>query len=368
MNEGQKRAKAYWRYKHTLSLLGLVASVSYLIIIQFTVVSSHLKIIATSISSNFYIAFSIYLLTVSLIYHIVILPLNLYESFILEHKFSLSNQNLLNWVKDDLKKLAISVIFFIILVETLYAIGKNFKGSWWFVSSIVWIIFSIIFTKLFPIFIIPIFYKYNILSNSQVRNRTLHLAKAFNIKVMDVFEIDFSKNTKKANAALVGWGDTMRVILADNLIREFTTEEIEVVVAHEMAHYKLHHIWKLVSIGAIFTVIFFFILSRIAQDIAVRMAASDPFDMSIFPACYLLFILYGIITIPAQNGILRKLEKDADILALKITNLKYAFISLMEKLAKKNMSDENPNALIEFLLYDHPPIAKRIALAKKNQS
>ncbi|MBI5143584.1 MAG: M48 family metalloprotease, partial [Candidatus Omnitrophica bacterium] len=197
------------------------------------------------------------------------------------------------------------------------------------------------------------------------RDKILRLAREFNIKVLDVFEINFSAKTKKSNAAITGWGDTRRIILADNLVNEFTPEEVEVVVAHEMAHYKLKHIWKLIAISAASTAISLYILNLAAQGIASALGMEAVFDIALFPALSLVFTIYGIITAPIQNAVSRKLENDADALALKMTRLKGSFISLMERLAKVNLSDKEPNALIEFLFYDHPSIAKRIESAKR---
>lgn len=364
MDESQRKAKAYWRYKNILSLLGLVVLLSYLFIIQFSV-SASLKAFSLSLSGNFYVSFFIYLIILNLGYYLVSLPLDFYGSFILEHKFSLSNQNARDWFKDEMKKWLISIFLSLLLVEIFYAAARNFHDFWWVIASFIWLTFSILFAKIFPIFVIPLFYKSKPLESNELRDKVLGLAKRFGIKIMDAFEINFSRTTKKANAALVGWGDTKRIIMADNLIKEFTVDEIEVVLAHEMAHYKLNHIWKLISAGSVFTVLLFFILSRIVGPAASAFSADGPFDMAIFPAIYLIVVIYGFVTMPIQNAISRKLETDADITALKITGLKDAFTSLMKKLASKNLSDENPNILIEILLYDHPPIAKRIALAEK---
>jgi STE24 endopeptidase len=307
----------------------------------------------------------VYLLILGALYYIITFPLNLYETFILERKFSLSNNTYRSWIIDELKRLIISGTIFIIMMEAFYLIARNFPGVWWLACAVFWIIASIIFVKIFPLMIIPLFYKYKELSNPVLKDRAMKLAKKFNIKVLGVFEINLSKDTKKSNAAIVGWGNTKRVILADNLINEFTDDEIEVVVAHEMAHHKLNHIWKLLSIGSLSTIIFFFILNCIVQYAAGLSDTYHPFDIAALPIYLLLYALFNIVVSPIQNSISRKLETDADGMALKITNLKSAFISLMEKLAKANLSDMKPNIVIEFLFYDHPPISKRIESAKR---
>lgn len=350
------KAKAYWRSKHFLNLAGLILLSSFLIIIQFTGISARAESFSLSLAGNFYIALCLYLLVISLAYYILSLPLSYYEGFVLERSFSLSNQSFKKWLADDLKRCAVSVPVFLIPVVVFYALARNFQSTWWVLASLFWVGFSIALAKLFPVFVIPLFYKYKPLSDGgALRKMMMSLAGEMGIKVMDVFEIDFSKTTKKSNAALVGWGNTRRVILTDNLINEFTPGEVSVVVAHELAHHKLKHVWALAALSAFLTLLFFFLVSRLAW---VSFSG-----MSIFPSLWLAFIIYGLVTMPLANGYSRKLEKEADILALETTRSKDAFVSLLRKLAEKNLSDENPNKFIEYMLYDHPPISKRIALA-----
>ncbi len=332
---------------------------------QFTGLSRGLRDLSFSLTSNFYLALAIYLSLLGAGYCALTFPLDVYEGFILERRFSLSDNTFPRWFTDEVKKWAISSIIFLMLIESFYLIARCFGSIWWAIAAIFWIAFSIFFARLFPVLIMPLFYKFSTLRDGNLRKRALELAAAFNIKVMDVFEIDFSKKTKKANAAIVGWGDTKRVVLADNLINEFTQDEVVVVLAHEMAHYKLNHIWKLLALSAMSTGLVFFILSFTVDGLGHSLGSIDPFDIAVFPAIYLFFTIYGVITTPILNAVSRKLERDADILALKITRLKGPFVSLMKRLAEKNLSDENPGRLAELVFYDHPPVSKRIKSAEK---
>lgn len=350
------RAKDYCSRRYALVALNLVVSVLFLVVFQFSGASGRLRDFALTISANYYIALLTYLAIFGVSFYIVMFPLDLYGGFILERKFSLSNQSLGAWFADEAKKALLSSTVFLILVEALYAIVNNISSGWWVAASLFWIAVSLLLARLFPIVILPLFFKYSPLSKEELRARALGLAEKFHIKVMDIFEIDFSKKTKKANAAVIGWGRSKRIIMADNLVNQFTTEEAVAVLAHELAHHKLGHIRKLLFMSAVSTVLFFFILSRIFNAIS---------DIALFPTIYLLFVVYGVIAMPIENTISRKLEKDADRMALEMTGAPEPFISLMERLAEKNLSDVNPNAVIEFLLFNHPSISKRIALARK---
>ena len=227
-----------------------------------------------------------------------------------------------------------------------------------------WIFLTIVMAKLAPVIIIRLFYKFELLGDNELRERLVHLADRFDIKVLDVFRLDLSAKTKKANAALVGMGKTRRVLLGDTLIENYTKDEIEVVMAHELAHHKLAHMSKLVfsgSLGMIATFYFINLLSKISiGPFGIRPIN----DISAFPSMIFFIILFGLIISPIQNAFSRRLEASADLMCLKKTGLKKAFISCMEKLAKQNLADPEPNRFIEIMLYDHPPISKRLAMAK----
>ncbi len=363
-NNPDEKAKLYWRRKITAAVLNLSALILFLFIIQSSGASLVLRKSVEALSGNFYGSLALYILGLSAFYYLVSLPLDLYSGYLLEHEFGLSNQRLMDWIKDDLKKGALSLAVSLAILEMVYFIARNFPLWWWLISAALLIVLSVVFAMVFPIYVIPLFYKYKALGDASLRAKVLELAKKFGIKVMEVFEIDFSKNTKKSNAALVGWGATRRVILTDNLIREFTPEEVEVVVAHEMAHYKLRHIWKLLALGVFFTTIGLYLFNMAARPILALTGLNDPLDLAVFPAIYLFFIIADLMAAPIRNNISRHFEKDADLLAIEMTALRPQFVSLMEKLAKTNLSDRRPNRILEFILYGHPSIDRRIAFAK----
>lgn len=363
--EIKEKAKLYQRLQIWLHIAGLGISAVFLIAVQLLGISGAIKNIAFGITHYFYPALAAYFFIFSMLSYIVTLPLEFYSGFILEHRFSLSNQTFPRWLSEEFKKSMVSFIIMLFVVEALYAIGRNFPATWWIAASVFWLAFSVGLAKLFPIIIMPLFYKYLPLANDDLKRRVFELAGKFGLRIIDVSEVDFSKNTRKSNAAVVGWGKTRRVVLADNLVNEFTPDEVEVVVAHEMAHYKLGHIQKLVVINTISTIAFFYLLSLTLSATASFLGASGAFDMSIFPVILLLFGLYSFLLTPLMNAYSRKLERDADKEAIRITGNTAAFISLMKRLAEKNLADEAPHPLVEILFYNHPPISKRIRMGEE---
>jgi len=185
------------------------------------------------------------------------------------------------------------------------------------------------------------------------------------IKVLEVFEINLSEKTTKSNAAFVGWGKTKRVILADTLQGKYSAEEVEVILAHEFAHYRFRHLWKLIFVNSMGVALVFYVLFRMSRYFLSIFGLASLRDTAALPLLIIYLVIFGIILQPLENYISRKLERNADIAALKITGLKGAFISLMDKLSSQNLADRNPHPLIKFFFFDHPPVDERIQLAER---
>lgn len=193
----------------------------------------------------------------------------------------------------------------------------------------------------------------------------MRLASKMKIKILDCFQIDFSKKTLKANAAFLGVGNTRRVILADTLIDKYSYDEIEVILAHEFAHYQLKHLLKLVVINSLMTLGTFYLIYKSSGYFLNLFGFVSLSELAALPVVFIYFIIFGIITQPLQAFISRSFERSADSLALESTGLKDAFISTMNKLGEQNLADKSPHPLIKFFFFDHPPINERIEEAKK---
>ena len=177
--------------------------------------------------------------------------------------------------------------------------------------------------------------------------------------------MDMSKKTVKANAALAGLGKTRRIILGDTLLKEFTHDEIEAVLAHELGHHKKGHIMKLLVFGAAANFLGFYIVSLVFNSLSWHLNLRGIYDLAGFPFLLLIFFFFALIMMPVQNGLNRAFEREADRFALEITGNPDAFISMMGKLGDQNLADREPNRLIEIFLYAHPPIGKRLKAAEE---
>ena len=363
MQKSSNKTQKYNRVRIRLKLIDILFTCLYLLGFQL-LVSPELKKFSFVFFDNPYLAFTVYLAVFGLVYYVLDFPLHLYSSFFTERNFGLSSQKFFNWIKDDLKGTILSASITFIFLQVLYAFIRNFSTVWWVWMAIFWFGITILLAKVMPNVIIPLFFKYSPVKKD-LEDRITKLSRKCGMKLVGVYEIDFSKKTNKLNAAVVGMGSTRRVILADNLIKEFTEDEVAGVLAHEFGHHKLRHMGKHIVFGVLTIFLSCYTLYLASSVLAGLFGATGASDIKIFPSFLLILFLAGIVMLPIQNAFSRKLETEADIFALKVMKDKNIFISLMNKLAEKNLADPNPSKIIKFFFYSHPPISERIVLAER---
>jgi STE24 endopeptidase len=364
LTSGSSEAKHYHRIKNFLFVINLAISLLVLLILLVLGLSIFLRAyLRIYINNNLVLNgafFCIFYLGVVLLSF----PWDLYEGFILEHKFKLSRQSLLSWFKDHLKKTLISLVIAGIIVEFVYVFIGKFYNTWWVFAALFWLLVSVIFTRVFPSSILPLFFKSRPLADIILRERIGRLSEKFNFKLSDILVLELSKKTIKANAMVTGIGRTKRIYLSDTLLSDFSTGEVELVVAHELTHNKNNDIYKHIFVSFAVSILAFY-----ACDVFLGMSL-DYFgyiaknDIANLPLLSLLILVVSFIVLPLQNGFSRYMESCADIGSIKTTDRPKEFISMISKLGRKNLADFSPSRIAELFLYDHPPISKRIDLAK----
>jgi STE24 endopeptidase len=365
--ERLEKAIKYQRAKNIHYFVDQGYTILFLVLFLFLGISAFLRSQIEKITKKRFWVVAFYTLVFLILTFIVGFPSS-YYGFSLEHKYELSNQTFFQWLGEGLKRLLVLAIIGLISVEGIYLALKKAPRTWWIYVSVVFILFTVVMVNLAPVLIMPLFNKYTPLPEGELRNKLVNLSHKANVKVGDIFTMDESKQTKTVTAFFTGLGNTKRIVLGDNLTDQFTPDEIEVVIAHEMGHNLLHHIWWIILFSAVLAGIGFFIIHltgpRIMTRFRNKLKIENMTDVAGLPLLFLIFIVYGIITMPIGPAFSRVMERQADKFALDMTHNKEAFISAMNKLGYINLSDPNPSPIIEFLLYDHPPISKRIKFAE----
>lgn len=357
-------AKEYRSLKNRLFFTSLALDFLFFGLFFFSGFSLYLREQAASLFVQIFWVNGFYIMVFGIFFYFFNFPLNFYEGYILEHKFKLSNQNFFNWLKDNLKKAVLDFVLAVITVEAVYFFLKGSPNYWWVFFGLFWIFLTLILAKIAPLIIIPLFYKYLPITNFQLKQRIFGLFDKCSIKIKNVCSIDFSRKTKKANAFICGLGKNRRVVLSDTLLENFSSEEIEQVVAHELSHYRNQDILKLIFLNSGVMFIAFYLLDKLLKNLFFSFGLKRIDDIAFFPILAMGLILLGFITLPLVNSFSRYLERKADLFCLKLTQNKQGFISMIEKLGKINLADFFPSRFIEVWLYDHPPIGKRIKSAE----
>jgi STE24 endopeptidase len=365
--EKQKQAKEYSRIRRRLWLLDTSLNAIYALAWLFFGWSISVREWLTTITTNDWLLVALYIIIFGGIFAIINFPLGYYSGFVLPHRFGQSNQLLKDWVIDQLKGLAIGAPLGLLLLELLYLALRLTGDTWWLWAAGGLLLFNVILSNLAPILIMPLFNKYVPLGDEhkELEERLLNLAKNANTKVKGVFKFDMSKRTKAANAALTGIGNTRRIILGDTLINEFTLDEVETVLAHELGHHVNKDIPFLITVGTLLTTLGLFIAS-LALDYAVTFFSFQSIsDIAAFPALSLIISAYGLLTQPLENALSRWRENMADDYALQSTKKGEAFASAFTRLANQNLGEIDPEKWVVFMFYSHPPLGERVEKAKR---
>jgi len=292
--------------------------------------------------SSAYLVFLLFILILGFVSSIIFLPVNIYAGYFLEHKYNLSNQNFLKYIIENTKSMFVGLIIGIPILLLFFFIINYFGDNWWIVFASAMFLISVVISQLFPIVILPIFYKLIPIDNEKLKKRIDKLAKDAGIKVENVFTFDMSKNTKKANAAFTGLGETKRIILGDTLINNFTIDEIETVIVHELGHYKHKHIIKNILFGTAASFVTFFIISILYKHFLSWFGFEGISQIAALPLLSLWAMIIGLVQTPIGNILSRKYKYEADRYAILTTEKPDSFTRTLEKLTEQNLGDREP--------------------------
>jgi len=348
-----------------LGVTGYLVDLALLLTLLFTGWTIVLRTLALHYSPRPWLALLIYLGLFGIITQATGLPLDFLRGFWLEHRYGLSNLTLAGWAKDQLKGLAVGGTLAALAVEFLYAAMRRWPEHWWILCAIAFIGFFVLLANLAPVLIFPIFFKVKPLENPSLTERLLELSRRAGTRVKGVFEWKLSEKSKKANAALMGLGNTRRIILSDTLLEKFQAEEVEAVLAHELGHHVHRHIFQSIVIQGAALFLGFYLIHRTLTWLTPHFGFRGAADFANLPLLALVATILSLMLLPAVNSYSRALERQADTYALRAIPSRAPFISSMEKLAELNLAERQPHPWIEFIFHSHPSIQKRIDFAQK---
>jgi STE24 endopeptidase len=358
-------AKRYNNIKLAVGISEGIASFIIILLFVWLGYSKELENYLSNYFSNQYLLFLVFLFVLGLAGSILSFPISYYTGFYLEHKYNLSNQTLWKWILEGIKGLLVSLVIGVPILLLFYFTLNQFSDLWWLPFATLMFFISVVLSQIFPILIFPIFYKITPIENENLKERINKLSRNARLKVENVYRFDMSKNTKKANAAFTGLGKTKRIILGDTLLDNYSEDEIETVIAHELGHFKKKHIIKNIFIGTASSFLTLYLIAILYQISLSWFGFNSITEISALPLLALWSMLIGLIQSPLGNILSRKFEFEADEYAINETKKPLAFIKTLEKLTDQNLGDKEPHPFVEWFFYSHPSIKNRISAIER---
>jgi STE24 endopeptidase len=364
--ERQEQAKEYARIRRRLMVVDLALGGLYALVWLLGGLSVGLRDYLLQWTDNVGLLVAGFVLIFGGIYFLLDLPLGYYSGFVLPHRYGLSTQTLSGWVVDLIKSVLLGGILGLLVIEIIYYVLRISPDLWWLWAGLILLFFSVILANLAPVLLMPLFYKFVPLEeeHADLVDRLMNLADRAGTRVRGVYQFDMSRRTKAANAAITGLGNTRRIILGDTLINEFSPDEVETILAHELGHQVHRDIPIGILVESIITLGGLYLASLGLQWGVEVFGFEGVADIAAFPLFGLVVGAYGLVTMPLGNAFSRWRERRADEYALKATGNGQAYASALTRLANQNLAEADPEPWVEVLLYSHPALTKRIAMAE----
>ena len=360
------RGRAYNRGRYLLALAGLALRLGVLAVLVFAPLSASLQDAALAVGRRPWLAVLLYAGAVLALLMAARFPLALYGGFLRERAWGLSTQSLAAWLGDYAKGAALLGALVLPAALGLWALLRAAPRGWPWLAGAATALLAVLLTYLAPVTIDPLFHRFRPLGDPALERDVRAMAARAGLPVDQVLEADASRRTAKANAYFTGLGRTKRIVLYDTLLKTASPEEVRTVVAHEMGHWRHHHIWKGLALSAVAAFLAWGIIAWAVRWAAARPAfrLARPTDMAALALMALVLAVLDAATLPLQNAVSRAFEREADRAALELTADPAAFIRGEVTLARSNLSDPAPPRAIVWLLYTHPPVMERIAAAQ----
>jgi len=358
-------SRRYNRIKRWLGFADVVVGFGLLVVILATGWTGWLRDLAERGAwQNYFFAVFLYVLMLMLISKMIGIPLE-YYSYRIEHRYNLSNQKFRSWLWDECKSFLIGLVLAAIVVELLYKLIRVTPQHWWLMAWAVFLGLMILLAQLAPVLLFPMFYKFEPLENEELKRRLIVLSERAGTRVRGVYKWHLSEKSKKANAALTGLGATRRIILADTLLDNYSDDEIEAVLAHELGHHVHRHILKSIFVQAGITLFGFWLANEVLRyAVERRHMFAGMYDFADLPLLILVSTVLSLLLMPALNAYSRFNERQADRYCFESVASVEPFITSMNKLADQNLSEKMPARWVEWLLHSHPAITRRVAAAE----
>ncbi len=308
---------------------------------------------------------ALYVAVLSALFDLALLPFSFYRGFVLERRYGLATEKMGHWFKNHGKAALIGLLFGEAGAIFVYFVLRRWPDYWWVAAGLGYSLVIVILVNLAPVVLLPLFYTFKPLERAELRDRLTALASKAGARIMGVYEWTLSDRTKKANAALAGIGYTRRILLSDTLLADYSDDEIEVILAHELAHHVHKDIWTSIVHDVALTFGGLFAAHQVLRWAVPFFGLQGAADPAGIPVLLIAAGAVGLAVRPLMNAVSCSHERRADAFALRMTGNPPAFISAMRRLGQQNLAEEDPSRLVQAFFYTHPPIKERLRAAQE---
>jgi len=364
MNED--KSARYHRLKRRADILSVAWSTVLLVVLVVSGWMLHVRDAAVALSHGWPALAVIWsVLALFLIHEAGSLPIAWYTGFALERRYGMARQGSRDWLRDHLKGTTLGLVLALVLATIVYAAMRAWPAWWWLAAGAITSALIVLLANLAPVLLLPIFFHLEPLDRPSLRARLEDLARRAGARVVGVFRWDLGAKTSKANAALAGIGPTRRILIADTMLDHYSEDEIEVVLAHELAHHVHYDIWSGIALETVLVVAGFALAHGALVWLGPGFGLAGIGDPAGLPLLLLAAGAVSLALLPVALALSRRHERRADRFALDLTRNPAAFTSAMRRLGAQNLAEEQPSRVVRWLFYSHPPLAERLEAAAR---
>jgi len=367
--EPSEQAMRYYRSGNVLWFVEQAWSIVVLVLLLATGLSAALRNAAQRIGRNWFFTIVVYFALFTIVTTIVDLPLSYYTEYVREHAYGLSNQTFGKWFGDTLKSLAVACIVGGLVMWVPYLLLRKSPRRWWLYTAIALVPFIVLANLVAPIWIAPLFNKFEPMQDKVLEQKILSLAGRAGIEGSRVYQVNKSVDTKTLNAYVAGLFGTKRIVLWDTTLKRMTDRELLFVMGHEMGHYVLHHVWQAIAFSVVIIAASLYVAYLTAGAVIARFGRRWGFtslaDVASLPLLLLLMSAFGLVVTPLQLAFTRHLEHESDRFGLEITQTNHSAGTAFVKLQQDALANPRPGLLYKIFRESHPPLGERIDFANQ---
>jgi STE24 endopeptidase len=361
----EDKSTRYHRLKRRAELLDLAWSAVLLVGLLLSGGAQILRDLARGVTGgHFYASVAAVAVAIAILHSLVSFPLSIYSGFVLERRYELSRQAFGGWLLDQGKGAVLALVLGVPALVLVYATMAYLPGWWWAISGAIFAILIVTLANLAPVVLLPLFFSFTPLRRQELRARLEDLASRAGTRIVGVYEWALGAKTRKANAALTGLGATRRILVSDTMLEQYSDDEIEVVLAHELGHHVHHDIWRAIALETALILLGFRAADLTLRTLGSRLRVEGLVDPAGVPLLLAAAGTVSLLLMPVGLALSRRHERHADRFALDLTNNPGAFMSAMRRLGAQNLAEARPSRLVEWLFYSHPPLEERLAAAR----